>query len=114
MHYCHMCGEGWCFFPMIFFIALIIFFVIMFRKRGFFCNWRRFRSKWMQDFFTDRYKSRTFESATDILKKRYASGEISKEEFERLQMVVTPIDSIVSHIELDETDTDCVGGCPIR
>lgn len=85
MYYSHVFGEGCYVLPMIFFVAMIFFLFIAFRRRRFSCGKGGFRSKWMSDWFEDRYKTRTFESAVDILEKRYASGEISKEEFEQMK-----------------------------
>jgi|APCry4251928276_1046603.scaffolds.fasta_scaffold166163_1 putative membrane protein len=58
-------GFGWLF--MIIFWGLIIYLVFSFWKRN------------------DRRANGTQESALEILKKRYARGEISKEEFERMK-----------------------------
>lgn len=85
MYHSHMFGEGCYVLPMIFFAAMIFFLIFAFRRRRFSCGKGGFRSKWMSDWFEDRYKTRTFESAIDILEKRYAGGEISKEEFEQMK-----------------------------
>lgn len=85
MHHSHVYGEGWYVLPMIFFVAMIIFLIIAFRRKRFFFSKEGFGSKWMSDWFEERYKTRTFESAVDILEKRYAKGEISKEEFEQMK-----------------------------
>ncbi|MBU0968498.1 MAG: SHOCT domain-containing protein [Proteobacteria bacterium] len=58
-------GFGWVF--MIIFWGLIIYLALSFWKRN------------------DRGDTRTKETALEILKKRYARGEISKEEFERMK-----------------------------
>ena len=66
---------GWWMFPMampvIMVIVVLIALYFLFGRRG-------FRAPWW-----DRYPGG--ESALDILKKRYAKGEISKEEFERIK-----------------------------
>ncbi len=71
-------GNGWFIFPMImmslFFILIII---LMFSRRRFHWPWYQF------DDFHPRSRSR--ESAMEILKKRYAKGEINKEEFENIK-----------------------------
>ncbi len=85
MHYSHVFGDVCNILPMIFFVAMIFFLIIAFRRRRFFCGKGGFRSKWMSDWFEDRFKTRTFESAIDILEKRYARGDISKEEFEQMK-----------------------------
>ena len=81
MYYCDLYGEAWYFFPMIFFITMIIFFVIVYRRGNLLCNWRGLGRKRMKDC----YKTRSFESANDILKKRYVKGEINKEDFKTAQ-----------------------------
>jgi len=85
MYYSHVFGEGCYILWMIFLVAMIFFLFIAFRRRRFLCGKGGFGSKWMSDWFEDPYKTRTFESAIDILEKRYAKGEISKEEFEQIK-----------------------------
>ncbi len=87
MYYSHVFGEGCDVCLTIFFVAMTAFLIIAFIRRRFFCGKEGggFRSKWMSDWFEGRYKTRIFESAVDILEKRYAKGEISKEEFEQIK-----------------------------
>lgn len=61
-NYCYGMGFGWIF--MILFWVIVIFIVVYLAKK---------------------IGSGEKETAEEILKKRYARGEISKEEFERLQ-----------------------------
>jgi len=85
MYHSHMFGDGCNGCGIIFFAAVILFLIIAFVRRRFFRGKEGFRSKWMSDWFENRYNTRIFESAADIVKKRYAKGEISKEEFEQLK-----------------------------
>ena len=73
----HFWWGGWWMFPMIMpivflIIAMIVLYLIFGRER--------FKPPWW-----DRYPGRESESALDILKKRYAKGEITKEEFEQMK-----------------------------
>jgi putative membrane protein len=73
-----MWWGGWWFFPVIMCIIVMFFFFIMFSKRG-------FRPPWSQGFDKHLGDSTDSESALDILKKRYAKGEITKEEFDQMK-----------------------------
>ncbi len=73
----HFWYGGWWMFPMImpivFLIIAIIALYLIFGRGG-------FRPPWW-----DRYPGSESESALDILKKRYAKGELTKEEFEQMK-----------------------------
>ena len=69
-------GGMWIF-PMLMFVVMIIFFFGFFGRGG--C-----RSPWWGTKEHHREGGET-DSALDILKKRYAKGEITKEEFEQVK-----------------------------
>jgi len=71
------------------FLIMVIF--IFFRRRGFIFNSGWFRQNWGRGWFGDYYRTRTSESASDILKKRYARGEIKREEFEKMGKDISEI-----------------------
>lgn len=73
----HFWWGGWWMFPMIMPIIGIVIMVIVlysvFGRGGCRLPWR------------DRYTDKEVETALDILKKRYAKGELNKEDFERMK-----------------------------
>ena len=72
-------GGGMWIFPMFMFVVMIIFFFVFFgRGRG------GCRPPWWGPGGYHREDGET-DSALEILKKRYAKGEITKEEFEQMK-----------------------------
>ena len=73
----NMMGGWWIIFPIFGFLIMIIFMVMMMSRGGFMSDWR---GSWGRG-----SESKELESALDILKKRYANGEMSKEEFDQIK-----------------------------
>ena len=85
--------HSWHYFPAVMFLVMFIIMVVCFfyfyKKRRVFFNSSWFRHNWSRDWFSDCYKSRRSESASEILKKRYVRGEISKEVFEQMNKEIS-------------------------
>jgi putative membrane protein len=73
-----MWGGIWWIFPIIMFIVMVIFFFLRSGRKG-------FRPPWMQGSDRDHRESTDSETPLEILKKRYAKGEINKEEFDQMK-----------------------------
>ncbi len=74
----HMWWGGWWIFPIIMCIIMMFFFFRMSGRGG-------FRPPWAQDSDRHHQSSTESETALDILKKRYAKGDITKEDFEEMK-----------------------------
>jgi putative membrane protein len=89
MHYFEAWGEGWYYFPLamcvIMFFLMVIFIFIFYRRRQFIFRSKYFRRNWGRGLFAACCGTSSANSAINILKKRYASGEINKEEFEAMK-----------------------------
>jgi putative membrane protein len=76
-------GYGfWWIFPVIMIVMMVLCFLRMRGRKGSLMCSSGFRDK-------DSHSGDTSDSALDVLNKRYAEGEISKEEYEEKRSVIT-------------------------
>ena len=69
---------GWWIFPIIMCIIMMVFVFFVFGRGG-------FRPPWMQGSDRNPRRSTGTETPLELLKKRYARGEITREEFEEMK-----------------------------
>ena len=82
---------GWIF-PVMFFVMMIVIFLLIMRRRGMGCGW----GDWMS--YGPGYREnmnqslgQQSESAMEILNKRYAKGEIDKQEYEEKKAAISSV-----------------------
>ncbi len=89
-------SDSWHYLPIVMFMIMLFimtaFIFIIYRRRRYIFNGKWFRQNWSRDWFTNCYRTKTKETATEILKKRYVQGEISKEEFEQIKRDISSTD----------------------
>ena len=80
-------GQIWWIFPLILIIFMVIMMSVMMLRRGGFGPPRQDSSRDQNrpDSRRDYGESRESETASEILNKRYARGDISKEEYEQMK-----------------------------
>jgi len=85
-----MHGAGfWWIFPLFFLVLMVVMCVFMMRGGGMGCMWRdrHMGSPESRD-LTKRSGAEPHESARDILDKRFAKGEITKEEYQEMKKLL--------------------------
>ena len=78
----HFWWGGWWPFPIIMPIVMVVIFVIMFY---FVFGRSGFRPPWWNDSDRPSHYSQHVETALEVLEKRYAKSEISREDFEQMK-----------------------------